>query len=88
MTYRFLTFILDLTHQTFLNGYFRDELILDDDHAHYRRLTKKYQRKRSIVKLMWCINSFFAVTSGTLAFAVMLFFLSSFLSFSILDETQ
>ncbi len=57
------------------------------DHAHYRRFTAKYRRKRSIVKSLWISAGLMSLMFPFLQFVCAMGLFTTCLSFAILDET-
>jgi hypothetical protein len=83
-----IQFYGNLLSQYLLAEYYREELILDENHPHYRRFSKDYQKKRGIVKNFWIGASLIALIFPVLHVALSLMLITTFVSFSILDETE
>jgi len=61
----------------------------DARHAHRRRFTSKYRRKRECVKSMWIISGLIMLLGNAMpAFVMTLALATTFASFCILDETR
>lgn len=88
MIWALLSFYVNLLSQTLLAGHYREELIIDDEHPHYRRFTKHYLKKRGLVKNCWIAAGLLALIFPLPHIAVTLTLLTTFVSFSILDETE
>lgn len=87
-------FYMNLVNQYLLAEHFRADLINDTDvdktseHPHYRRFTRRYQRKRSIVKNYWIGAACIVLLFPLLHVALPLILLTTCVSFTILDETE
>lgn len=92
MLIHFLQFYLGLLNYSLLSHLYRDELIALDDqyqsNQHYRRYQKRYQKKRSMVKSCWIVAGLFIIVFPILPFVIVLMMSTTFLSFSLLDETD
>lgn len=61
----------------------------DPGHAHRRRFTRKYQRKRSIVKSVWIASGLLTIILGaTVELIIAVGMTTTFIAFCILDETR
>lgn len=60
----------------------------DPSHPWRRSFTPRYQRKKKIVVWLWYACALGILLLSTLAGMVVLLLLTTFLSFSILDETE
>ena len=65
----------------------QDTGIADAAHPSRRRLTRRYRRKRDIVKNIWIASGLVMLAHGSPAFIVALGLGTTFLAFMILDET-
>lgn len=59
----------------------------DADHPHRRRFTRRYRRKKAIVKNIWIFSAALMLLNATPATMMALGLGTTFLSFVILDET-
>ncbi|MGQ9424534.1 hypothetical protein ACXYTJ_01125 [Gilvimarinus sp. F26214L] len=59
----------------------------DPAHSHGRRYTRRYRKKKEIVKSVWIGSGMVMLAFPTLPFIAALSLLTTFLSFVILDET-
>jgi hypothetical protein len=59
----------------------------DRRHAHRRRYTIGYRRKRSLVKNCWICGGLLALVMPTLNLVLAIGLATTFLSFMLLDET-
>jgi len=88
----FLHFHLTLWRHYLLSQLYREEFITNSEHCithhHYRRFSKRYKKKQSIVKSFWIIAGLITIVFPILPLAIVLFILTTFLSFSFLDETK
>ncbi|BFM16201.1 hypothetical protein R50073_23840 [Maricurvus nonylphenolicus] len=57
------------------------------DHFHRRRFTKKYRKKVQIVKSLWISSGIVMLAFPLLPVTIGIGLLTTFISFSILDET-
>jgi hypothetical protein len=64
-----------------------DRGVADAGHPSRRRLTRRYRRKRDIVKNIWIWTGLVMLAHGSPAFIVALGLGTTFLAFMILDET-
>ena len=64
-----------------------DNGVSDAAHPSRRRLTRRYRRKRDIVKNIWIGSGLVMLAHGSPAFIVALGLGTTFLAFMILDET-
>ncbi len=83
-----ISFYLNLWYQYLLSGYYNQELIVDSEHPHYRRFTARYKKKKSLVKSIWIGVGLITLLFPLLHVVFSLTLLTTFVSFSILDETQ
>ncbi len=58
------------------------------NHAHYRRFTPRYRRKRNLVKTLWLAASIITLLNPVVQLALGIALFMTCISFSILDETQ
>ncbi|MEO0442786.1 MAG: hypothetical protein AAFZ92_03460 [Pseudomonadota bacterium] len=63
-------------------------LMVDEEHSHYRRFTKRYKRKQSLVKNYWIGAGLIGLMFPVLHVLIVLSLATTFVSFSILDETE
>ncbi len=87
MLWGLIQFQLHLFMQFFRAGYYRDEFIIDDTHPHYRRFSKKYKKKQGIVKNFWIIAGLITLAFPLPQVAVVIFAITTCVSFCLLDET-
>ncbi|MCW8193930.1 hypothetical protein F6455_03910 [Proteobacteria bacterium 005FR1] len=59
----------------------------DPSHSHGRRFTRRYRKKKEIVKSVWIGSGLVMLAFPALPLIVALSLLTTFLSFVILDET-
>ncbi|MEH6625359.1 MAG: hypothetical protein V7739_02865 [Motiliproteus sp.] len=59
----------------------------DENHAYRRLFTKAYKAKKQIVKGLWIATGLLMIAYPLLPFMVTLGLFTTFLSFSILDES-
>jgi hypothetical protein len=72
-----------------LPDYLFDKETIDEEHFHHRRKTKKYKKKKEITKNIWITLLIgVGITTPPLFIITILFFLGTFTSFAILDETE
>ncbi len=72
-----------------LPDYLFDKDTIDPEHFHHRRKTKKYLKKKNITKNIWItLLVGVGITTPPLFIITILFFLGTFTSFAILDETE
>ena len=87
----FIRFHLTLVFFTFLPSWYQPAF-LDEEHAkkhaHFRRATRAYRKKRRLVRNLWTGTGVFMIVFPTppLLIGAMLF--STCLSFAILDESD
>lgn len=60
----------------------------DPRHAHGRRLTTAYKKRQGLVKNIWIISGFSMLVIPALPWMAALSLFTTFLSFTILDETS
>ena len=88
----FLHFHFGLWRHYFLPQLFRREFISEDErhplHCHYRRYGKRYQKKRKIVLKIWTLIGVVVIIFPALPLVLSLLLATTFLAFSILDETE
>ena len=83
-----LKFYYNLCHHYLVGHYYRQEFITDLGHCHYRRLQKSYKKKQSLIKNFWIAAGLITLAFPFLAVAIILSIVTTFISFSILDETD
>ncbi len=88
MLWQLIRFYMHLFNQYLLAEHFHEELVIDEKHPHYRRFSKRYQKKRDMVKNCWIGAGLIALVFPLLHVAFTLTLLTTFVSFSILDETE
>ncbi len=59
----------------------------DENHPYRRLFTKKYQAKKQVVKGLWIATGILMIIYPLMPFIVTLGLFTTFLSFSILDES-
>lgn len=59
----------------------------DGNHPHRRRFTRRYRKKKDIVKSIWIASGLLMILQSTPAMIMALALGTTFLSFVILDET-
>jgi hypothetical protein len=64
-----------------------DDQSPDAQHPHRRRFTRRYRRKRGIVKNIWIFSGALMLLQSTPAVIIVIGLGTTFLSFVILDET-
>ena len=84
----YLVFLFELLLSTNFKPIWLDHHHPQHDHFHRRRFTRKYQQKQRIVRSLW-----FSVLLVMLAFPILWFVIAAamfttFVSFTILDETE
>lgn len=84
----FCDFYLTLWNSFLVSHYYREEFIVDPNHHYYRRFTQRYKRKQSIVKSLWIAAGLTVAAFPLLHLLIFITMLTTFLSFSILDETE
>lgn len=57
-------------------------------HHHYRRFSKRYKKKQGLVKNIWIGVGLFAIIFPFLPLIMVLTLSTTFVSFTILDETE
>lgn len=60
----------------------------DKEHFHRRRFTENYRRRKQIVERVWLFTGLLLLTFPSPPLAVVGVMLATFVSFSILDETE
>ena len=71
-----------------LTGAIRTEEIIDsENHAHFRRFREDYKKKRSVVKNFWIFAGIITLLFPFLHVIFGISLLTTFLSFSYLDES-
>ena len=61
--------------------------VVDGKHFSHRRRTAAYIQKKRLVKDVWIVSGCIILTNPVMPFLVFMGFLTTFLSFMILDET-
>lgn len=87
MLWHIIQFHLSLIAHYFIGGHYREELIVDDSHPHYRRFSARYKRKQSMVKNFWIGAGLITLIFPLLHVAFILTLSTTFISFCLLDET-
>lgn len=88
MLVHLIQFHLHLMTYYLISGHYREELIVDDTHPHYRRFTVQYKKKRSMVKNFWIGAGLITLAFPLLHIAFILALLTTLISFCLLDETS
>ena len=88
MLWALITFYCSLVEHYLISGHYRAELIIDDQHPHYRRFSKRYKRKQGVVKNIWIGAGLITLVFPFPHVAVALSLITTFLSFCLLDETK
>ena len=88
MLWALITFHMSTLQQQLLSGHYREEIILDEQHPHYRRLSKRYKKKLETVKTFWIVAGMIILLFPLLHVAMISALITTFLSFCFLDETQ
>lgn len=88
MLWAMIRFYIQLIEHYFVSGHYRAELIIDDQHPHYRRFSKRYKKKQGIVKNVWIAAGLITLAFPFLHVAMILSLVTTFLSFCLLDETK
>jgi hypothetical protein len=83
-----LRFYLCIWRYYLLSSHFHQEIVSDPDHHHYRRYSKQYKRKQSMVKNLWIGMGLITMAFPFLHVFIILSMLTTFASFSFLDETE
>jgi hypothetical protein len=65
----------------------RRDRVPDPSHPHLRRFTRRYRRKRDLVKWVWIFAGLLMLLSKSLALTFFVALGTTFLSFCLLDET-
>jgi len=90
--FKFLHFYIKLWPHYLLSHIYREEFIINGEyhqnHHHYRRFSKRYQKKQSIVKNFWIGAGLITIIFPIMPLMVVLLIFTTFLSFSFLDETE
>lgn len=77
---------IDWLHRLVLPEWTKDESP-DHQHPHKRRFTRRYMRKKGIVKNLWIASGLVMILLATPALVLAIALGTTFLSFVILDET-
>ncbi len=75
---------------SFIAPYRPDLLTLNEsaeNHPHYRRFTKRYMRKRGLVKSLWIVAGVIFLINPVIQLIAVVALFTTCLSFAILDET-
>lgn len=83
-----IDFYIGLWHRWFMSHYYGGEFICDNNHPLFRRATWSYRRKMRIVKNFWIGAGLIVIVFPFLPLLVFLTLATTFVSFSILDETE
>ena len=88
MFFTLVNFYLGLCKKYFLSHHFHaDFIFVDSDHPHYRRYSQRYRKKQGVVKIYWLLAGLITLFFPFLHVLFFVFMLTTFLSFSYLDET-
>lgn len=84
----FLLFYWNLWNSRIVSQYYRQEFVYPSDHHYYRRYTSRYKKKIAIVKNIWMTAGVTLAVFPYLPLFITLVMLTTFISFSVLDETE
>ena len=89
MLWKLLYFILTVLFNRWFSPFSSVEWIpLETEHPHFRRYSPRYRRKRSLVKNLWLVAGCIILAFPFLPVLVFIFLFTTFISFSLLDETE
>ena len=83
-----LRFYYDIILQGLLSHYLHGTDVANEEHPFFRRYSETYRKKRDIVKNFWIVSGCLMLIIAQLYAVVALALFTTFLSFSVLDETN
>lgn len=88
MLWVFIKFYLGLFSDYFVAPHYHQQVVIDDQHSHYRRFTARYKKKQGVVKNFWIAAGLITLMFPLLHVAIIISMLTTFASFSVLDESE